>query len=154
MLAFGSLHLSPQFFIILARTINTFRKKITLPAMLKDAKLKSCRASGVQAKSEVSTVYCTNSILLQDFFFLRNVYLLFSYFWFFVGLPMGFFSAIFRILKSLAVCAVMLPRIDHSIMPDGFQWMDKGKVSLPDTFLSCIEILYQNCINKSVHLKI
>ena len=73
-----------------------------------------------------SQPYIAQTVSYSRAFFLRNVYLVFSYFWFFVGLPMGFFSAIFRILKSLGVCAVMLPRIDHSIMPDGFQWMDKG----------------------------
>ena len=56
----------------------------------------------------------------------RNVYLLFSYFWFFIGLPMGFFAAISRVLKAIAVGALMLPRIDHSVMPDGFQWIDRG----------------------------
>jgi hypothetical protein len=58
--------------------------------------------------------------------FPRNVYMVFSYFWFFVGLPMGFFSAILRILKAMVVGALMLPRIDHSVMPDGFQWFDRG----------------------------
>ena len=57
----------------------------------------------------------------------RNVYLVFSYFWFFVGLPMGFASAISRILKAMAVGALMLPRIDHSVMPDGFQRFDRGE---------------------------
>ncbi|CAB4031547.1 Hypothetical predicted protein [Paramuricea clavata] len=56
----------------------------------------------------------------------RNVYMVFSYFWFFVGLPMGFFSAISRILKAMVVGALMLPRIDHSVMPDGFQQIDQG----------------------------
>ncbi|XP_028396889.1 stimulated by retinoic acid gene 6 protein-like [Dendronephthya gigantea] len=56
----------------------------------------------------------------------RNVYLVFSYFWFFVGLPMGVFSAIFRIIKTMIVGFLMLPRIDHSIMPDGFQRFDPG----------------------------
>ncbi|XP_028413354.1 stimulated by retinoic acid gene 6 protein-like [Dendronephthya gigantea] len=59
----------------------------------------------------------------------RNVFLVFSYFWFFVGLPMGFFSAIFRILKAMAIGALMLPRIDQSIMPDGFQKWDPGFIS-------------------------
>ena len=39
---------------------------------------------------------------------------------------MGFFSAIFRILKAMAVGGLMLTRIDHSILPDGFQWLDPG----------------------------
>jgi hypothetical protein len=39
---------------------------------------------------------------------------------------MGFFSAMFRILKTMAVGALMLPRIDHSLMPDGFQRLDQG----------------------------
>ncbi|CAB3983554.1 Hypothetical predicted protein [Paramuricea clavata] len=56
----------------------------------------------------------------------RNVYLVFSYFWFFVGLPMGVFSAISRILRTMVVGALMLPRIDHSVMPDGFQRFDRG----------------------------
>ncbi|CAB3997010.1 Hypothetical predicted protein [Paramuricea clavata] len=56
----------------------------------------------------------------------RNAYMVFSYFWFFIGLPMGFFSAILRILKAMAVGALMLPRIDHSVMPDGFQRLDRG----------------------------
>ncbi|CAB4010823.1 stimulated by retinoic acid gene 6 -like [Paramuricea clavata] len=56
----------------------------------------------------------------------RNVYMVFSYFWFFIGLPMGFFSAILRILKAMAVGALMLPRVDHSVMPDGFQRLDRG----------------------------
>ncbi|CAB3982863.1 Hypothetical predicted protein [Paramuricea clavata] len=56
----------------------------------------------------------------------RNVYMVFSYFWFFVGLPMGFLSAISRILRAMVVGALMLPRIDHSVMPDGFQQIDRG----------------------------
>ena len=39
---------------------------------------------------------------------------------------MGFFSAVLRILKAMAVGALMLPRIDHSVMPDGFQRLDRG----------------------------
>ena len=42
---------------------------------------------------------------------------------------MGFFSAISRILKSMAVGALMLPRIDHSVMPDGFQQLDPGNLT-------------------------
>ncbi|CAB4014964.1 Hypothetical predicted protein, partial [Paramuricea clavata] len=56
----------------------------------------------------------------------RNAYMVISYFWFFIGLPMGFFSAVLRILKAMAVGALMLPRIDHSVMPDGFQRLDRG----------------------------
>jgi hypothetical protein len=41
---------------------------------------------------------------------------------------MGFFSAISRILKATVVGALMLPRIDHSVMPDGFQRFDRGAV--------------------------
>ncbi len=44
---------------------------------------------------------------------------------------MGFFSAISRILKAMAVGAIMLPRIDHSVMPDGFQQIDQGKALCP-----------------------
>ena len=62
-------------------------------------------------------------------FFSRNIYLVFSYFWFFLGLPMAVFSAIFRILKATIVGALMLPRIDHSLMPDGFQRIDSGNQS-------------------------
>ena len=54
--------------------------------------------------------------------------MVFSYFWLFVGFPMGLFSAIIRILKTMAVAALMLPRIDHSIMPDGFQSIDPGNI--------------------------
>ena len=39
---------------------------------------------------------------------------------------MGFFSAIFRILKAIVIGLVMLPRIDHSLLPDGFQTLDPG----------------------------
>ncbi|CAB4039378.1 stimulated by retinoic acid gene 6 -like isoform X1 [Paramuricea clavata] len=39
---------------------------------------------------------------------------------------MGFVSTISRILKATAVGALMLPRIDHSIMPGGFQSFDGG----------------------------
>ncbi|XP_028414104.1 stimulated by retinoic acid gene 6 protein-like isoform X3 [Dendronephthya gigantea] len=66
--------------------------------------------------------YSRNVISINN----RNLYLVFSYFWFFVGLPLGLFSAIFRILKTMAVGLLMLPRIDHSIMPDGFQRIDPG----------------------------
>jgi hypothetical protein len=41
---------------------------------------------------------------------------------------MGFFSAISRILKATVVGALMLPRIDHSVMPDGFQRFDQGSI--------------------------
>jgi hypothetical protein len=54
--------------------------------------------------------------------------MVFSYFWFFVGLPMGFLSAISRIVKSMVVGALMLPRVDQSVMPDGFQQIDQGDV--------------------------
>ena len=42
---------------------------------------------------------------------------------------MGFFSAIWRILKALVIGLVMLPRIDHSLLPDGFQTLDPGNVT-------------------------
>ena len=41
---------------------------------------------------------------------------------------MGFLSAISRIVKSMVVGALMLPRVDQSVMPDGFQQIDQGDV--------------------------
>ena len=78
-----------------------------------------------------------NSILFKYNLFFRNVYLLFSYFWFFVGLPMGFFSALVRLLKWMAVGALMMPRIDHSVMPDGFQQIDIGTMH-PNGISRCL----------------
>lgn len=56
----------------------------------------------------------------------RNFYLVCSYFLFFLTLPMGFFSAILRVLKAAAVGFFMLPRVDRCVMPDGFQKFDNG----------------------------
>ena len=44
---------------------------------------------------------------------------------------MGFFSAISRILKAMLVGALMLPRIDDSVLPGGFQRFDQGKFLSP-----------------------
>ena len=54
---------------------------------------------------------------------------------------MGFFSAIFRILKTMAVGLLMLPRIDHSIMPDGFQWIDPGNTMVNTKFTGLLPCL-------------
>ena len=60
---------------------------------------------------------------------------------------MGLFSAISRILKAMAVGAFMLPRIDKSVMPDGFQQIDQGK-GLPfwiidkDVVVALLVIIY------------
>jgi hypothetical protein len=62
--------------------------------------------------------------------------MVFSYFWFFIGLPLAFFSSIYRILKAMAVGALMLPRIDHSVMPDGFQQIDRGTHSCDEFYKS------------------
>ncbi|XP_046854633.1 stimulated by retinoic acid gene 6 protein-like [Xenia sp. Carnegie-2017] len=59
----------------------------------------------------------------------RNAYLVFSYFWFFIGLPMGILSALSRILKAMIIVLILLPRVDHSVLPDGFQQFDPGYVS-------------------------
>ncbi|XP_046854613.1 stimulated by retinoic acid gene 6 protein-like isoform X2 [Xenia sp. Carnegie-2017] len=59
----------------------------------------------------------------------RNAYLVFSYFWFFIGLPMGILSALSRVLKAMVIGGLMLPRVDHSVLPDGFQRFDPGYIS-------------------------
>ena len=41
---------------------------------------------------------------------------------------MGLFSAVWRMLKVLVIGLGMLPRIDHSLLPDGFQRLDPGNV--------------------------
>ena len=61
------------------------------------------------------------------YIFFRNFYLVCSYFLFFLTLPMGFFSAILRVLKAAAVGFFMLPRVDRCVMPDGFQKFDNGE---------------------------
>ncbi|XP_046854616.1 stimulated by retinoic acid gene 6 protein-like [Xenia sp. Carnegie-2017] len=59
----------------------------------------------------------------------RNAYLVFSYFWFFIGLPMGILSALSRILKAMIIGLILLPRVDHSVLPEGFQRLDPGYIS-------------------------
>ncbi|XP_046854611.1 stimulated by retinoic acid gene 6 protein-like [Xenia sp. Carnegie-2017] len=59
----------------------------------------------------------------------RNAYLVFSYFWFFIGLPMGMLSALSRILKAMIIGLILLPRVDHSVLPEGFQRFDPGYIS-------------------------
>ncbi|XP_046854619.1 stimulated by retinoic acid gene 6 protein-like isoform X2 [Xenia sp. Carnegie-2017] len=59
----------------------------------------------------------------------RNAYLVFSYFWFFIGLPMGILSALLRILKAMIIGLILLPRVDHSVLPEGFQRFDPGYIS-------------------------
>ena len=55
------------------------------------------------------------------------MYLVFSYFFFFIGLIVGVFSAMRRLLQSGLVGLVLIQRVDKSVMPDGFQRFDKGK---------------------------
>ncbi|XP_046854631.1 stimulated by retinoic acid gene 6 protein-like isoform X1 [Xenia sp. Carnegie-2017] len=59
----------------------------------------------------------------------RNVYLVFSYFWFFIGLPMEILSALFRIPIAMIIGLILSPRLDRSVLPDGFQQFDPGYVS-------------------------
>ncbi|XP_046854614.1 stimulated by retinoic acid gene 6 protein-like isoform X1 [Xenia sp. Carnegie-2017] len=59
----------------------------------------------------------------------RNAYLVFSYFWFFIGLPMGILSALSRIFKAMIIGLILLPRVDHSVLPEGFQRLDPGYIS-------------------------
>lgn len=76
-------------------------------------------------------------LLLSKFLFLqengeilamdnRRLFFIFTYFMFFYNIFIGIFSCLMRIIKSIILGALFLPRLDHSTLPRKFQQMDPG----------------------------
>ncbi|XP_052784291.1 receptor for retinol uptake stra6-like [Mya arenaria] len=59
----------------------------------------------------------------------RRVLFIFSFFMFFYNIFIGFVSCLLRIIKSIVIGALMLPRLDNSALPRRFQMMDPGFVA-------------------------
>ncbi|XP_052260590.1 stimulated by retinoic acid gene 6 protein-like isoform X2 [Dreissena polymorpha] len=83
----------------------------------------------------ITTILVIVQNLLSTFFFLqgRGLYLAidnrrglfsFSFFMFFYNIFIGFLSCLLRIIKSVVIGAVFLPRLDNSALPRRFQMMD------------------------------
>ncbi|KAH3816023.1 stimulated by retinoic acid gene 6 protein-like [Dreissena polymorpha] len=56
----------------------------------------------------------------------RRALFSFSFFMFFYNIFIGFFSCLLRIIKSVVIGAIFLPRLDNSALPSRFQMMDPG----------------------------
>nr|XP_022338121.1 stimulated by retinoic acid gene 6 protein-like isoform X2 [Crassostrea virginica] len=76
-------------------------------------------------------------LLLSKFLFLqehgnilsmdnRRLFFVVTYFMFFYNIFIGIFSCLMRILKSIVLGALFLPRLDHSTLPRKFQQLDPG----------------------------
>ncbi|WAR27415.1 STRA6-like protein [Mya arenaria] len=59
----------------------------------------------------------------------ERVLFIFSFFMFFYNIFIGFVSCLLRIIKSIVIGALMLPRLDNSALPRRFQMMDPGFVA-------------------------
>nr|XP_034328021.1 stimulated by retinoic acid gene 6 protein-like [Crassostrea gigas] len=84
-----------------------------------------------------SLVLNITQLILSKFLFLqkrgeilamdnRRLLFIFTYFMFFYNIFIGIFSCLMRILKSIILGALFLPRLDHSTLPRKFQKMDPG----------------------------
>ncbi|XP_053533436.1 stimulated by retinoic acid gene 6 protein-like isoform X1 [Ictalurus punctatus] len=56
----------------------------------------------------------------------RKVFHNVNYFLFFFNMILGLMSCVMRLMKSVAVGLVLLPRIERAIMPQGFEKLDKS----------------------------
>ncbi|XP_061171852.1 receptor for retinol uptake stra6-like [Saccostrea echinata] len=76
-------------------------------------------------------------LLLSKFLFLqengnilamdnRRLFFVVTYFLFFYNIFIGIFSCLMRILKSIILGSLFLPRLDHSVLPRKFQQFDPG----------------------------
>jgi len=71
--------------------------------------------------------------------YFRRVLFTFSYFMFFYNIFIGFLSCILRILKSIAIGAIFMSRLDNSALPRRFQMMDPGNIA----YVTCLPSLSQ-----------
>ncbi|KAK3096059.1 hypothetical protein FSP39_022625 [Pinctada imbricata] len=76
-------------------------------------------------------------LLLAKFFFLqergeqlaienRRLFFIMTYFMFFYNIFIGLVSCLLRILKSMILGSLFIPRLDHSVLPRKFQRFDPG----------------------------
>ncbi|XP_062615529.1 receptor for retinol uptake stra6-like [Saccostrea cucullata] len=56
----------------------------------------------------------------------RRLFFVVTYFLFFYNIFIGIFSCLMRILKSIILGSLFLPRLDHSVLPRKFQQFDPG----------------------------
>ncbi|XP_062615537.1 stimulated by retinoic acid gene 6 protein-like [Saccostrea cucullata] len=56
----------------------------------------------------------------------RRLFFIFTYFMFFYNVFIGLISCLMRIIKSIILGALFLPRLDHSVLPRKFQQFDPG----------------------------
>lgn len=83
----------------------------------------------------------------------RRLFFIFTYFMFFYNIFIGIFSCLMRIIKSIILGALFLPRLDHSTLPRKFQQMDPGNFTYNFIMLGLIKIKikwYCNVIQHSV----
>ncbi|XP_012938547.1 receptor for retinol uptake stra6 [Aplysia californica] len=81
-------------------------------------------------------IYAVQTLLAKFVFLQKNTKLIaftnrralfvFFYFMFFYNVFLGVFSTLLRLVKSVVIGAVMLPRLDHSVLPAGFEQSDPG----------------------------
>lgn len=60
----------------------------------------------------------------------RKVFHNVNYFLFLFNMILGLMSCVMRLMKSVAVGLVLLPRIERAIMPQGFEKLDKSTTEL------------------------
>ncbi|KAM9450204.1 stimulated by retinoic acid gene 6 protein-like isoform 2-T2 [Clarias gariepinus] len=56
----------------------------------------------------------------------RKVFHNFNYFFFFINVILGFMSCLLRVIKSTSMGLMLLTRINRTIMPEGFEKLDKS----------------------------
>lgn len=68
---------------------------------------------------------CWNKPCIVSFFF-RKVYHNFSFFLFFFYILIGLFKCIKRVVYSLVIGLIFVPRLDRSVLVSGFEHYDNG----------------------------
>lgn len=69
-------------------------------------------------------------LIIMFFFVFRKVYHNFSFFLFFFYILIGLFKCIKRVLYSLVIGLIFVPRLDRSVLVSGFEHYDNGNMFL------------------------
>ncbi|KAF5891617.1 stimulated by retinoic acid 6 protein, partial [Clarias magur] len=76
----------------------------------------------------------------------RKAFHNFNYFFFFINMIFGFMSCLWRVLKSTCVGLMLLSRINRTIMPVGFETMDKKHNPNPLTLILIVSQHFFNSV--------
>ena len=76
-----------------------------------------------------SSLYFILFFYRQISFIRRRLYSIISYFFFFYNVLVGLFSCLLRIFKGTVLGVLFLGRIDRTVLMQGFQTWDPGKLN-------------------------